>query len=206
MSDVADRAWARLYDLTAAALFLPLGGLDRLREQALDAIGVHPGMHVLELGCGTGGITTKLVRRGAAVTAVDRSEAALRLASRRAPGAEGLRAELAGFSAASSAFDRVLLAFVLHEIDAEGIRAVLEAAREGLAPAGRVAVLDWADPPGGFARRLVRGFVRVGEPASTRAWLACDVGETMRQAGLTPVDERIFARGAARLVVGSTAG
>ncbi|HEU0015379.1 MAG TPA: class I SAM-dependent methyltransferase [Longimicrobium sp.] len=201
----ADRLWARVYDLTAAALFLPLGGLDRMREQALDAITVAPGMRVLELGCGTGGITRKLVMRGARMTAVDRSRAALRLAARRAPGAETVRAELDGFTA-PAAYDRVLLAFVLHEIGAAGIARILGAARNALAPGGRAAVLDWADPPGGLPRRLVRGFVRAGEPESAGAWLSTDVGDTMRSAGLAPVDERVLARGAARLVIAAAAG
>ncbi|MBI1915267.1 MAG: class I SAM-dependent methyltransferase [Planctomycetes bacterium] len=43
-------------------------------------------MRVLELGCGTGGITRLLLERGVAVTAVDGSERMLARARRRAPG------------------------------------------------------------------------------------------------------------------------
>jgi hypothetical protein len=46
------------YDLLARLVFAPVGGLDALRAAALDEMGLAPGMHVLELGCGTGALTT----------------------------------------------------------------------------------------------------------------------------------------------------
>src|SRR5947209_6665818 len=74
-----------IFDLGAPLVFLPLGGIDAVREQTLDVLDIRPGSKVLELGCGTGALTAKLVRRGASVTAVDLSESMLRRARRRPP-------------------------------------------------------------------------------------------------------------------------
>src|SRR5690242_15239305 len=86
------------YDLLSRLVFAPVGGLDALREAALDAIDVRPGMRVLELGCGTGALTRKLLARGAQVTAVDWSGPMLQRARRRAPAATFEEAEITAYA------------------------------------------------------------------------------------------------------------
>src|SRR5687767_2342029 len=75
------------YDALSWLVYSPLGGRSALREQALNLLDLTAGERVLELGCGTGGITSQLLRRGALVTAVDWSEPMLKIAKQRAPGA-----------------------------------------------------------------------------------------------------------------------
>ncbi|HKP39322.1 MAG TPA: methyltransferase domain-containing protein, partial [Pyrinomonadaceae bacterium] len=83
-----DRVGAIIYDVGSRAVFAPFGGLDRLREETVDALEVEPECKVLELGCGTGGLTRVLARRRAKIVAVDQSEGMLRRARRRAPDAK----------------------------------------------------------------------------------------------------------------------
>jgi ubiquinone biosynthesis O-methyltransferase len=51
---------------------------------ALDLFQVKPGMHILDVGCGTGNFSVKLACKGAIVTGVDISEKMLELAHKRA--------------------------------------------------------------------------------------------------------------------------
>src|SRR5207249_1034335 len=108
-----DRLAPLIYDLGAPAVFSFLGGLDALREQVLDLLNVKRGQSVLELGCGTGALTEKLLRRGALVTAVERLEPMILRAHRRAPGATFVLDDILNLPS-DSRFDHVLLAFVLH--------------------------------------------------------------------------------------------
>src|SRR5688572_31039681 len=83
-----------LYDGLVQVMFSPLGGAGRMRDQALDMLGDVRGRSVLELGCGSGALTRRLVRRGAVVTSVDGSSAMLATAMTRAPEATFVRARL----------------------------------------------------------------------------------------------------------------
>src|SRR4051812_26307799 len=87
------------YDLLSRFVFASVGGLDALREGALAAIDIRSGMRVLELGCGNGVLTQKLVARGADVTAVDRSQRMLVRARRRAPAATFEQCEITAYTA-----------------------------------------------------------------------------------------------------------
>lgn len=119
-----------------------------LAMPAIDAIGQHlletaqpvSDKDVLELGCGGGELTERLVELGARVTALDASSGQLAVAQRRVtaahPGANvqfvAAPAEATGL--ASDAFDVIVGKWILHHIDLE--RAVPEIARL-LRPGGR---------------------------------------------------------------------
>ncbi len=87
---------ARLYDLLNAVLFAPSGGSGRLRQQLVDALAPAAGDRVLELGCGTGQVTERLLAAGARVVAVDALPEMLEGARRRAPEAEYVVGERVG--------------------------------------------------------------------------------------------------------------
>jgi ubiquinone/menaquinone biosynthesis C-methylase UbiE len=188
------------YDVLVRLVFASVGGVDALREQALDAMSLAPGMSVLELGCGTGSITAKLLARGAAVTAVDRSVAMLARARRRAPLATFVEHEISSFSPGRT-FDRVVLAFVLHELDEPPRRRTLEHVRAALGPGGRVCILDHALPKAGLAPRAVSAFVHSFEPESTRDWLREGYVREIEAAGLSVVSDVRLASGTAALLI-----
>lgn len=88
------------------------------RPAMLELLGDVSGLRVLDAGCGSGLYAAELLSRGAEVVGVDESEKLIRLARRRAPGAEfhvqALEKPLSW--AADRSFDRVLMALVLHHI------------------------------------------------------------------------------------------
>jgi SAM-dependent methyltransferase len=80
----------RFFDSAAAdrqpALLPPRehGGLDsRIEDAILEAAGPLSGLSVVDLACGTGDLTLRMLKRGARVTAVDLSEQSLEIARRR---------------------------------------------------------------------------------------------------------------------------
>ncbi len=109
----ARKAAGIVYDALNGLIWLPHGS-GRVRQGLVDAMALQPGSSVLELGCGTGQVTQRLVRAGADVTSIDRSEAMLARARRRAPHA-GLRIADALAFETEHRYDAVLLAFFLHD-------------------------------------------------------------------------------------------
>jgi ubiquinone/menaquinone biosynthesis C-methylase UbiE len=155
-----------LFDLIIKAVFAPFGGIHRLRSRALDLLGLKPGMRILELGCGTGGITQLLLERNVSVTAIDGSERMLSRARRQAPDAQFLCSRLEEYEPDGS-FDRVIFAFVLHELAAPEREVAIAAARQAVKPQGVVAVLDWAAPSTESVFALMwRWFLSKLEPSS----------------------------------------
>ena len=137
----------RFYDALNTAVFLPWGGSRRIRRALVDSLEVSSRDRVVELGCGTGQVTELLVATGAEVVAVDQLPAMLVGAQRRAPQAriiegDAMSAEVGGD------FDRVVLAFVLHNFDGGGRVDLLRRSRSLLAEEGWVGVLEWGLPNG----------------------------------------------------------
>jgi ubiquinone/menaquinone biosynthesis C-methylase UbiE len=141
-----------------------------------ERVRVLPGDRVLELCCGTGAQTLRLldlVGEGGQVTAVDISKSALETLSSKARSAKGklacVEANLDSFSSAltgedqgHSSFDLVFCAYGLYySSDAEK---TLDAARDHLKPGGRIAVVGPFGPNNSRLFDLVRASgVAIGE-------------------------------------------
>ena len=188
------------YDVLSWLVYSPIGGRHALREHALDLVAVKAGERVLELGCGTGGITSLLASRGAQITSVDWSEPMLKIARGRAPSARFVRSELTEYQPRGE-FDVVLLAFVLHELPREERARALAMAGRAVATTGRLAVIDHAAPEAGFIARSVYRFVHAFEPASVSEWAQSSFEPELLAAGLRPYQNALLARGTARLVL-----
>jgi demethylmenaquinone methyltransferase/2-methoxy-6-polyprenyl-1,4-benzoquinol methylase len=187
------------YRLAARAMFAPFGGLDSMRRRLLDALELKPGERVLELGCGPGDITAGLLSRGATVHAIDRSLEMLSVAAKRAPGANLERADLRNF-APQGAYDVVLIAFVLHELDIEDAKDVIARATSVLDSGGRLAIIDHALPPG-FGRTSWRAILRGVESRKIDAWLDLDVSAVLSDAGMGDQIREELAEGRAQLII-----
>ncbi len=95
----------------------------RFEDALLEAVEPVAGRHVLDLGCGTGDLTLRLLQRGARVTAIDISPAAVDVARQRQarflPEAQAAfvvgSAELMEFE--DETFDLVVGKLVLHHLD-----------------------------------------------------------------------------------------
>jgi ubiquinone/menaquinone biosynthesis C-methylase UbiE len=116
-------------------------------------LALRGGESVLDLGCGTGAVTARLLARGAHVTALDQSSSMLARARARAPRAKYIQGDLASLSTLEGSFDAITCSFVLHEIARDARLVLLRAARERLRAGGRLGVLDWSLPRSGLARR-----------------------------------------------------
>lgn len=133
--------------------------------EVVAALGLRPGMRVGDVGCGTGYFTVRLLRAvtpGGRVLAVDRQQGMLdRLGRRLAPEERG-RVDLRRNPPdrplePGDALDLVLCANTLYEVEPAAAAAFVGSMAGGLAPGGRLAVLDW---------RPVR--MRLGPPAEVR--------------------------------------
>jgi len=183
------------FDFLIAWIYLPTS-IGSIREAIVDLLQLTEKTRVLEFGSGTGGITARMLRRGAQVTCVDRSAPMMERARRRAPEARFIDADARSF-ASDERFDRVLLAFFLHEqVSADRI-AILKNARALLAPGGFAVVADSAAPAAGLSRRLWRGFIRSFEPASVLEVLDGALEHEIREAGFEISSTQEFAGGRA---------
>ena len=189
---------ARGYDALNALLWLPTGS-DRLRRQFVDTIDLQATDRVLEFGCGTGLVTRHLCATGATVTAVDRSPAMLAAPRRRAAAATFVTDDVLG-SALDGPFDRVVLSFVLHELDPIRRRTLLQRAAALLSPTGWIAILEWARPAGAVQRRVWTLVVQAIEPKVAHDVLVDGIDTAIAGADLTIVGDRTHVGGRARSI------
>jgi len=175
------------YDL--GMRWLTLGRVERLHDAvAANALPSRVpqgrGPRVLEIGCGTGAVTARLVERGARVTALDQSpemqgrareriEAMGRAAADAVAWLERSASEIDALPAGS--FDVVVASLCLSEMSTGERGFVLRAAVQCLAPDGRAVIADEVRPRTGGGRALV---ALLRAPQATLGWLLA--GSTSR--------------------------
>jgi ubiquinone/menaquinone biosynthesis C-methylase UbiE len=128
-----------------------LGG-EAARKTLVEQAALGPGMRVLDLGCGTGGLALLIKQRhpDVRVVGLDPDPRALARARRKAARA-GVDLQLdQGFGDAlpypAATFDRVLSAFVLHHLPTEEKVSTLREAHRVLAPGSALHLLDFGGP------------------------------------------------------------
>ncbi len=211
MSSLALMRWLesapQRYD--AGMRLLTLGRVARLHEAVAEAGG--PGRRVLEVGCGTGAVTERLVRRGAEVTAVDQNPEMLERARARLSGAgpgrvawlERTAAEIDGLP--EGGFDAVVASLCLSEMSGAERRFVLRAAARRLGPGGVLAVADELRPRR-FWQRAIQVLLRL--PQALLAWLLVgsvsqpipDLAAEIADAGLRVCGERRWLLGSLAVI------
>ncbi|MBL9100955.1 MAG: class I SAM-dependent methyltransferase [Myxococcales bacterium] len=145
-------AWLTgLYDPVMRTTMREATFKSRLIAQA----GVHPGHHVLDVGCGTATLTMaiKQAEPMAEVVGLDGDPEVLRRAARKAADAGVVITLDEGFSDqlpyADASFDRVLTSLLLHHLDRGSKRRTLAEIHRVLRPGGQLHIADWgraADP------------------------------------------------------------
>ncbi len=146
----AYRRIARWYD----SIFGPLNA--GLRRLGLKMLPPREGMHVLDVGCGTGIQLASYQDAGCRVSGIDTSQAMLDVARRRlGKGADLQLGDAARMPYPDGAFDLVLAATVLHEMDPEVRGSVLDEMKRVLRPDGRMLVIDFEVGP----VRPLRGWI-----------------------------------------------
>jgi demethylmenaquinone methyltransferase/2-methoxy-6-polyprenyl-1,4-benzoquinol methylase len=146
------------------------------RAQAfVAAAAARPGAQVLEIGCGTGALTERLVAGGAEVTAVDQNPEMLERARTRLADVGALaRVEFVERTAAESdalpaaSQDAVVASFALSEMSRDERQYLLRAALRVLRPGGVLVLADEVLPPPGLRRTLHRA---LRAPQALLGWL-----------------------------------
>jgi ubiquinone/menaquinone biosynthesis C-methylase UbiE len=126
--------------------------LDRARHQLLRQAELRPGLHVLDIGCGTGSLAVlaKSLFPAVEVVGVDPDEKALWRAARKARRA-GVSIQFArGFSDAlhypAASFDRVFSSFMFHHLTRDEKERTLREIRRVLRAEGSLHLLDFGGP------------------------------------------------------------
>ena len=183
MSSLALMRWLEAtperYD--AGMRLVTLGRVTALHDAVAAAAAPAPGVEVLEIGCGTGAVTERLVKRGARVTALDQSPDMLEQARKRLAGTEDsdvswlerTASEVDGLPEAD--FDAVVAGLCLSEMSAGERAFVLRALARCLRPGGVLAVADEVQPRR-TGQRVLHALLRA--PQATLAWLV--MGSTSR--------------------------
>lgn len=188
---------APFYDWMSRGLLAPFGGDTRFRTDVVDAWSIRAGDRVLELGCGTGLMTRQLLDRGARVTGVDRSAPMLARARMRAPEATYIQHDVPTFRS-DETYDRVILSYILHELDRDQRASTLAMARDALAPGGFVGIVDFDDSAREPVRTLIDLYLRVAEPPSAREWARDGFRTEVPAAGLRVIRSAAVGWGTAR--------
>jgi len=135
-----------------------------------------PGRRVLDIGCGTGGVSLACAARGAEVVGIDLDAGMLEVARGKVaradtPGSIEL-VELGAMEIedrfAEDSFDAVVSCLVLSELSADERSYVLATARSRLRPGGRLVIADEVAPRTRW-RRLRRALAR--GPSAAWTWL-----------------------------------
>jgi demethylmenaquinone methyltransferase/2-methoxy-6-polyprenyl-1,4-benzoquinol methylase len=218
MSSLALMRWLEAtperYD--AGMRVVTLGRVTALHEAVAAAATPVPEAEVLEIGCGTGAVTQRLLKRGAGVTALDQNPDMLEQARRRLgePSSgevtwlERTAAEIDALPA--GAFDAVVLSLSLSEMSGAERRYVLAQARARLRPGGRVVAADEVRSEG-FARRAAQRAARA--PQWLLGWLLAgsvssplaDLRAELEAAGLVVQHEQRWLLGTLALFVSAAA-
>jgi ubiquinone/menaquinone biosynthesis C-methylase UbiE len=145
-------------------VFSRLLGMNRVYETLIAQAELADGQRVLEIGCGTGNLTTRVKRAYPAVdvTGSDPDPRALDRAQRKGRGLNGIRFEQ-GYAErlpyADGEFDRVLSSMMLHHVDDDAKTAAAEEVFRVLRPGGRLHLVDIGGDvtaDGGVVARLIR--------------------------------------------------
>jgi ubiquinone/menaquinone biosynthesis C-methylase UbiE len=134
------------YDLLTRLL-----GMNRVYDTLVAQAELGAGLRVLEIGCGTGNVTTRVKRAepGVDVVGTDPDPLALARAERKTRGMTGIRFERAYAQAlpfADGEFDRVLSSMMLHHLDDDVKAGAADEIHRVVRPGGTLHIVDIGGP------------------------------------------------------------
>ena len=195
---------------------ITLGRVTRLHAAVAAAAAARPGLRILEIGCGTGAVTERLVALGARVTALDQSPEMLERARRRLADApagavrwlERTASETDALPEAS--FDAVVLSFCLSDMSGGERAYTLRQAARLLDAGGTLAVADEVIPSR-LGERAMHALLRL--PQALLGWLLagatshpiCDLPAEIRAAGFTVHREQRWLLGSLAAITAAPA-
>lgn len=186
------------------------GTITRVYQRIAD-IAVTPGATILDLGCGTGGLSLACAARGASVVGIDKDPAMLEVAKAKAASDEVEWLELGAMEIedrfAPETFDAVVSCLMFSELFPEERAYVLSQAQRLLVPRGLIVIADevLSRAPGQrFVQRLMRW------PLAAATWIATqttthpmeDLAGLISKAGFENVHEEHIRPGDLAIVRG----
>jgi demethylmenaquinone methyltransferase/2-methoxy-6-polyprenyl-1,4-benzoquinol methylase len=195
---------------------ITLGRVTHLHASVARAAVIRPETQVLEIGCGTGAVTERLVALGARVTALDQSPEMLELAQRRLADVppdrvswlERTASEIDALPEAS--FDAVVASFCLSDMSVGERSFTLRQAARLLRAGGTLAVADEVIPER-IGERLLHALLRL--PQWLVGWLLAgatshpirDLSGEIRAAGFAVGREQRWLLGSLAVITAATA-
>lgn len=153
------------------------GNFSRLRDAALDALGVRLDGRTLQIACVYGDLTERLRRRltpGGSLDVVDVLRVQLDNLGRKLPGDPRvglIQGDSSALDIASGSYDRALAFFLLHEQPEEVRRRTLAEALRILKPGGRLVIVDYHRPRRTHPLYLpMVGILKTLEPFAMDLW------------------------------------
>jgi demethylmenaquinone methyltransferase/2-methoxy-6-polyprenyl-1,4-benzoquinol methylase len=170
--DKAPADVAAMFDEVAARYdrtndVLALGQTRRWRAAVVDALGVVPGMRVLDLAAGTGTSSVAIERAGADVVAADFSLGMLRVGREREPLLPFVAGDGLALPFADGSFDAVTISFGLRNL--HDWRAGLREMARVVRPGGGLVVCEFSHPSWGPMRTVYTEYLMRALPAVARA-------------------------------------
>jgi ubiquinone/menaquinone biosynthesis C-methylase UbiE len=164
---------------------LTLGRIQLIKQRIANTY-VQADMRILEIGCGTGTLTTMMGAKGARVTGIDASPAMLNEANKKVNlqnlnqrvTLQYMDASLIGDRFPDGSFDLIVSTLVFSEFSPDLQRYVLEACKKLLAPHGQLLIADEVSPTRALARLL---FYLVRLPLALLTWLLTRTSTTALQ-------------------------
>lgn len=183
------------FDVTAAAYAQYMGRYSEpLADQFVEVAGVRPGQRALDVGCGPGALTARLVQRlgPGAVTALDPSPPFVAAARERFPGVDVRLGRAEELSFDDDEFDVALAQLVVHFM-ADPVAGLSEM-RRVTRPGGVVAACVWdygteRGPASSFWRAAAAVDPHAPGAAGPPGTSAGELGALARRAGLRDVEE-----------------
>jgi len=190
------------------------GAIGRVYERVAE-IAVSPGARVLDLGCGTGGLSLACAALGASVVGVDKDPGMLEVAKGKAASGDVEWIELGAMEIEDrfepATFDAVVSCLTFSELFPEERDYVLSKAARLLVPGGLFVVADEVLPQNA-AKRLIRTLARWPLVAAT--WLTTqttthaieDLAGLISKAGFQDIHEEHISRAGIAIVHGEKKG
>ena len=182
--------WASFYD--ALANIMTLGHVRRLRRMTIEQALLQPGETLLDVGCGTGGVTIPAkVRVGelGSATGIDPAPEMIAVARRKAQRA-GLEIDfrmgvIESLPFPDATFDVVTSSLMMHHLP-EHLRVKgLAEVRRVLKPGGRILIVDMSRPSSSFIKRFFTLLVQHGHGSQFGVE---DLLKLMRETGFEKVE------------------
>lgn len=188
------------YDTIAGLSTLAVGGIDCFHELPLRGLTIAPDSRILDLCCGAGQATGKLLARSPQVTGLDASPRSLAAARQRVPAAAYVEAFAEQMPFADGSFDLVHTSAALHEMTADSLAQILAEVHRVLRPGGQFVLVDFHPPRLPVMWPGLALFFWLFETETSWSFIRRDLSQDLRAAGFGSIEQTLYAGGSLQVL------